>query len=337
MSYRVRRWKPGPHYREPVSSQPRATLAQLRTLLAVIDGGSFSEAALELDLSQSSVSHAIAELERSLGARLLDRGRHGARATELGRRIAAHARAMVASLEALEQEVQLEHGELTGRLRIASVRSAATLLLPPVIRAFRTNHPAVRFAVLDLEAEVGGIEAALTDGRADLGLLSLPTTGGLIEWELTRDEYLVLWPDEPRANAPGWAELAARPFIQCDVDCARRIGEHLDRHGLGIEPAYAVREDSVILSMVAHGLGVSVLPRLAVEPLPAGVRAYPLPVPLERRLGAAVAPARASSPLVQAFLAALRAGVPTGSGPAPALTGPSPASDGPARPAQPVR
>jgi DNA-binding transcriptional LysR family regulator len=85
-------------------------LHQLRALEAIATEGSFLAAAARLDLSQSSLSHAIASLEGELGARLLERGRYGARPTDAGRRVLPYARQILASLEAIQSETNSSAG-----------------------------------------------------------------------------------------------------------------------------------------------------------------------------------------------------------------------------------
>ena len=284
-------------------SKPRVTIGQLRALAAVVEHGSYSEAALETDQAQSTLSHAVAELERTLGARLLERGRHGAAPTALGSRVLEHARTALVAVEAIEQEVALERDGLVGTIRVMALRSIATHLLPPVLHRFRLEHPGVQFELFEEDR----IKEAARDGHADVCLTDLPASGDLLEFELARDEYVVLLPNEPgRTAPPTWDEIASRPFILCDSGCTRRVREHLAYHGQLFEPAYRIAEDGVIVSMVAQGLGVSVLPTLAVHPLPANVRGYPLPVPLERRLGIAVTRRKMTVPAVRAFVEALR-------------------------------
>lgn len=281
-------------------------LTQLRFLLEVIERGSYSEAALELGVSQSTISHAVQELEAALGARLLERGRHGAKPTMLGERVAVHARSVLASLEAMREEVALDRATLSGRLRIASVRSFATLTLPPILLGFRAAHPGVQFEMVDVESDPGGIEGGLLEGRADIGILARPEGDGLMSFELLRDDYLLVWPDDGRETPPGWPELDAQNVMICEGECARLLKRYFEASGRSFKPTINTRDDSVILSMVAHGMGVGLMPAISTHPLPAGVRAYPLPEPLERVIVASVTPSRYASPLVKAFMAALR-------------------------------
>src|SRR5580704_6688324 len=98
---------------------------QLRALEAIVSEGSFLAAAKRLDLSQSSLSHAIAALESELGARLLDRGRYGAKLTDTGRRVRPFALQILTSLESIRSETGRTTGLLTGRVRVGSIPSAA--------------------------------------------------------------------------------------------------------------------------------------------------------------------------------------------------------------------
>jgi DNA-binding transcriptional LysR family regulator len=281
-------------------------LTQLRFLLEVIERGSYSEAALELNVSQSTISHAVQELEGTLGARLLERGRHGAKPTALGERVALHARSVLASLEAMREEIALDRATLSGTLRVASVRSFATLTLPPILQAFRQTHPDVHIEMVDVESDPGGIEGGLLVGRADVGILARPDGDGLMSFELLRDDYLLIWPDDGRETPPDWSDIDAKSVMICDGECSRLLNRYFERSGRTFKPTINTRDDSVILSMVAHGLGVAMMPAISTHPLPAGVRAYPLPDPLERVLVAAVTPSRYNSPVVKAFMAALR-------------------------------
>ncbi len=281
-------------------------LTQLRFLLEVIERGSYSEAALELNVSQSTISHAVQELEAALGARLLERGRHGAKPTALGERVALHARSVIASLEAMREEVALDRAALTGTLRVASVRSFATLTLPPILHAFQQAHPGVHFEMVDVESHPGGIEGGLLEGRADIGILAQPDGDGLMSFELLRDDYLLVWPDDGRETPPGWSDIDTKSLMICDGECSRLLNRYFNGTGRTFKPTINTRDDSVILSMVAHGLGVAMMPAISTHPLPVGVRTYPLPEPLERVIVAAVTPARYTSPVVKAFIAVLR-------------------------------
>lgn len=286
------------------------TISQLRIFVAAVEAGSLTNAAAELDISQSAVSHALAELEGVLGMRLLKRGRRGSRPTPAGEKIANHARKVLQLVESIEQEAALEQGRVVGRVRIASFRSAATHLLPTLITLFRREHPGVTFTVQSLEGIHLGVEKAVLSGKADIGLASLPVSNELMSWEIAQDDWLALFPDDgvARPERLCWDDLKAHPFIMCNEGGAQLVRDYFSSWGVAIDEADRVDDDSVVLSMVAHGLGISMLPRLAVEPLVPGVKLHHLPEPFVRRIALIATPVAFSSPAVSTFILRLQDG-----------------------------
>jgi DNA-binding transcriptional LysR family regulator len=284
-------------------------LSQLRALVAIADHGNFSEAALHLTVSQSAISHAIATLEEELGIVLLSRGRHGATLTSVGERVLIHARQMLKLLEAIAKEANLTRGLQGGQVRIACFRSVASHVLPEIIARFRTRFPEIAVGILE-QKNTESVEQALREGRADIGFTYLPTSPELEAWELLRDEYVVLLP--PNVNLTGkvltWEHLAAYPMIMPPKSdqCRLLIRNHLTKLGQMVEPTYEVSEDSTIVGMVSQGLGATIMARLAAVPLPAEVRVFNLPDPLERIIGVAILANALHSPAVYAFLEMLK-------------------------------
>ncbi len=283
-------------------------ILHLQILLAVVEYGSFSEAALRLNTSQSSISRAIAALEEELGISLLSRGRFGARLTPVGERILVHARQILQSRQGIDHEINLEKSLGGGQVRIASFRSAATHLLPPLIAKFCQRFPSVEVTLT--EADPTGVELALREGRVDIGLMPLPRSSEELEaWEVARDEFVVLLPASVRAvpEQLTWQDLARFSFILYNyAECTSAVREHWATWGQSIKVAHEIKEDSTIVSMVAQGLGAAVLPRLAAIPIPHGVQVRSLPVPLERVIGAAILSSVLQSPAVFTFLDLLK-------------------------------
>jgi DNA-binding transcriptional LysR family regulator len=115
-------------------NQNRIKLSQLRTLVAVVEHGNLSEAALHLEISQSAVSHAIATLEEELGVSLLARGRNGAHLTPAGEGVIGYAQQVLQLLEKMVDEANSHKGIQGGQVRVAAFQSAAAhLYLQPQI------------------------------------------------------------------------------------------------------------------------------------------------------------------------------------------------------------
>ncbi|MEC4807368.1 MAG: LysR family transcriptional regulator [Jaaginema sp. PMC 1079.18] len=283
-------------------------LSQLRALATVAEQGNFGAAALVLGISQSAISHAIASLENELGVILLSRGRHGATLTPVGDRILAKVYPILQSLEELVQEADLAKGLQGGKVRIASFRSIATHVLPVAISKFHEKVPNGSVTVSELD-ELCDIEQALQRGQADIGFTHLPTSEEFDTWEVLKDEYIVvLPPNAPHRGQLTWQQLAQYPLIISSVgSCSRLIHDNLAQADCPQQVRYEMRGDSTILSMVMQGLGASILPHLAAEPLPPGSKVCRLPVPFYRIIGAAMHSEALHPPAVYAFWDVLKA------------------------------
>jgi len=286
----------------------RLKVSQLRALVAIADCGNFSEAALFLELSQSTISHAIAALETELGVVLLKRGRHGANLTPVGERVVVQARRALGVMTDIALEANRERGLQGGQVRIAAFRSVATHLLPTAIAQFRRLFPDISFSIIEEEG-TDEIEQALREGRVDIGFTIAPTGSEFELFEVLKDEYVVLLPPDEKLTtlALTWEQLAAYPLILSRTGCCAELTrKHLQRAPVELDVAYEVRRDSTMVSMVVQGLGAAILPRLAADPIPAGVQVCRLPEPLYRHIAAAMLSEGLQGPAAFAFLDALR-------------------------------
>ena len=262
-------------------------LSYLHTLIVVADAGSFSEAALRLQLSQSSVSYAIATLEDELGVTLLSRGRQGAALTPVGEQVVSRARRITHLLDDVVKQANLAKGLEGGYVRVSAFRSAASHLLPEVIAEFCRRYPAISVRIAEYD-DCPEAEEDLRRGRVDLAITYLPPSSDLETWELVQDDFVVLFPPDfqPQSNAINWADLTTYPLVMAPEGdwCDALVYKHCAQHGVTLIPKYHVRSDATIVSMVAKGLGATISPRLAVTPAPEGVHVYGLPVPLIRNI-----------------------------------------------------
>jgi len=292
---------------DPGGWQP--SLAQLRALVAVAQTGSFSRAAAALGVTQSGLSHAVASLEAGLGCLLLTRTRQGATVTPAGDRVVRRALEILALVETLPTEAA-GRSEATGTVRLACFRSVATHLLPVMLHRLSVEHPGVRIEVDDGCLEREDVERAVLSGAADLGIAQLPTHERLQVWPLASDAYVLAVPQglTPPAT-PAWEALADLPFIGLHCSGAIGVAQACAQAGFRHQPAMQLREDTSILALVARGAGFSILPRLAVEPVPAGVALWPLGLEQHRELGIVTLPGVGRRPAVRAVRQLLRATV----------------------------
>ena len=279
----------------------------LEVLSAVAEQGTFSDAAVQLEVSQSAVSRAIAALETELGVPLLSRGRFGAKLTPVGEKVIAYAYQILALTEQIEYTVNLEKGLYHSRLRIASFRSAATHLLPVSIARFRKQFPHVEITLAELDP--AGVEQSLREGQTDIGLIPLPRSEEFRTVEIAQDEYVVLLPkiEKIPPKTLTWDDLAGQSFILFNyAECTSAVRDHWAKWKQPFKVAYVIKEDSTIVSMVAQGLGAAILPRLAALPIPEGVYVRSLPIRLNRVIGAATLATTPLAPAAQAFLKILK-------------------------------
>ncbi|NJL40334.1 MAG: LysR family transcriptional regulator [Leptolyngbyaceae cyanobacterium SM1_4_3] len=301
-------------------SNPKSlfTLAQLRVLIAVAKHQNFSEAASQLQMSQSSVSSAIATLETELGVILFARGRHGASLTPVGEQVLAHAEQMVQLQKEIYKTVNLAKTLQGGKVRVTSFRSITTHFLSGVIAQFRQQFPQISVSILE-QADNQHIVNALRKGQADIGIVDRPLDDQFDTWELLRDEYVVLLPSsfQVKGSALSWDNLSSYPFVmfsegnQHDEEifahCDEEVLAHCAAFNTSLQVAYWAQADSSIVSMVAQGLGATIIPRLAAEPIPNNIQVFSLPQPLFRSIRAAVLADALFPPSVFAFWEMLKA------------------------------
>ncbi|MEO0517242.1 MAG: LysR family transcriptional regulator [Cyanobacteria bacterium P01_A01_bin.116] len=289
--------------------QNQIKLSQLKIVVAVAEQKTFGEAALVLGISQSAVSHAIASLEDALGVILFSRGRHGATLTPVGANILPHAKAAVDSVSAISKEAAIGKGVERGKVRIAAFRSVAAHVLPEGLKRLHEKFPGI-VANLTEHDNDQQVEQALKEGRADIGIIILPASKGLTAWELLKDEYVVLLPPETQLEGDEltWAALVKQPLLMPPVDyiMMRPVYSHINGLGYRLNVVNEVETDAATVSLVAQGLGGTILPRLAALPIPDAVQVYALPVPLERPIGVAVLTDSLQSPAVYALLDILK-------------------------------
>ena len=263
--------------------------SQLVALVAVAEQGSFSAAALQLGLAQSTVSHAIATLETDLGVVLLLRGRSGAVLTPIGVHICQQAKDVLSRLDDIRQTAQQAKDLQTGRVRVASVRTVATHILPDIIAKFCQQHPALTVEISECD-RYDEVEDALREGNAEVGFTLFPTSDEFQSWELFHDDFVALLPPGKDEGPLTWEQLISysRAANKRSTYHNNLVESHLARFGYHLPIDYAVREDSTLMGLVTKGLGAAVLSRLEAKPIPPGVRVKGLPEPLQRTMGVAI-------------------------------------------------
>ena len=283
-------------------------LSQLRALVAIAATQNFSEAALELNLSQSTISHSIAALESELGVVLLNRGRHGASLTPVGDAICAKARQMLQNLDDIGQLASQARGVEGGQIRIAAFRSMASNVLPGAIASLHATYPNIQVTIIEMD-EVRELQQALVEGKADISVAELLPEEDFEMLPIISDPCIGLAPrNYPIDTAQlTWEHLYEYPLIMSvHASCTNRIHRALKQVVPPIEVDYRVRTDSTIVGMVTQGLGIGLMHQLSAHPIPENVRVMQLPFQIFRPLGASWLKDGLLSPAVYALLDVLK-------------------------------
>lgn len=258
-------------------------LGQLRAFVSVIDTGGFSAAAGALDRTQSAISHAVASLEEELASPLLHRGRDGTLPTQLGDRILPHARSALRHIEGIADEARSARSLRHGRLRIGGFPTACQLL-PGFVAALRRAHPGID--VVLWEGTDDEVHSWLEQSMVDLGVRARLNPPESDEILLATDRMLVLVdPQHPLAGQPSLtpADLSEDWMLVSDGGCEPLLAQLHQTAGIRFHIGQRVREMTTLLAMVREGLGITVIPELALTD-PHGLVAIPLQPDTPRNL-----------------------------------------------------
>lgn len=248
------------------------TLRQLQYLKLLAEHGSFSRAAESAHVTQPTLSAGVAELEKILGAPVVDRNRAGVILTSVGEEAVARASEILAQAEDLVQAARSAGQPLSGRFRLGVIPTIAPFLLPRALPAVRLKFPSLRLFLR--EDLTGKLIASLKSGSLDAALIALPyDLQGLDHARVFTDPFYAVAP----ANHPIALQQTVAPeclegmdlILLEDGHCLR---DHalsacgLDQvRGTNPEGGFAATSLHTLVQMVGSGLGVSLLPGVAVD------------------------------------------------------------------------
>lgn len=271
-------------------------IRHLAALEAIANTHSFSQAAALLGYAQSAVSQQIATLERAVGHRLVERpgGPRPVSLTEAGEVLLRHAVHITARLGAAKADLDSLAAGDSGVLRVGTFQSASARLLPPTLLGFRREFPLIGVELRN-ELPGAGLGDLVRSGQVDLSFMDLADLSDpLGAIELIVDPYVVMVPPDSPLVAAGAVEIGALDgarFVASTTDdaCTVRVASLFDKSR--VQPHVVFRSDDNITAqrMVASGLGMAVVPLLAVEFDVADACVAVLPLitatPMMRRIG----------------------------------------------------
>lgn len=278
-------------------------ISQLDLLVALVETGSFSEAADRVGLTQSAVSHGLAKLETELQVTLVARGRRGLSLTGAGQEVLTHAREALAALEAIRQAAAAARGVPVGRIRFGAAYPVAARLLSGILGDFQRQYPEIDLILFEGTGQE--VEEWVAGSVVDIGIVRHPTPD--IESRLlVEDEICAVFPAEHRlrhAVRVDAAGLACEPLIvprsghPLVVEALQEIGQG----NAQLWFKYTVSDLRTIFLMVRDGLGVTLMPRSTLPDDLDGLLTLPLSPAMPFRVGLGVRSWEAASPIAKLF------------------------------------
>jgi LysR family hydrogen peroxide-inducible transcriptional activator len=283
---------------------------QLRYFCAVAETNSFSRAALQTHVSQPSLSQQILKLEGELGARLFDRLGRSVRLTEIGRTFLPRARAVLRELEAAKGDVDERKDSVGGSISIGVIPTIAPYLLPRHLTSFTRQFPQARLAVVEEITPI--LMERLRASSVDIAILALPIRGNEFEiFPLLTENLFAALPKQhklARHDSLSLKDLRTEPFLLLrDGHCFRDTAiAACDRARLNPQIIFESGQFSSILGMVGSGMGVSIVPEMAIDKRQACRYVRIADREATRTIGAVVLRGRSLTRVHLAFLSRLR-------------------------------
>ena len=246
-------------------------LKQLEYFVRVAELGSFTKAAIALDIAQPALSRQVRLLEVELRQNLLTRNGRGALPTEAGKLLLAHGRGILHQVERAREELGRVRGALAGRVAVGLPSSLARVLTVPLTRAFRAEMPDATLSIS--EGLSVAMQESLVNGRLDIAVLYNTQPGSEVDISPLLEEDLLLVQarppgllEDPAAGPVTLKDVAQLPLVIPSRPNAIRMHVESEMANLGCRLKIALEIDGVsaILDLVADGAGSAVLSRNAV-------------------------------------------------------------------------
>ena len=250
------------------------TLSQLEYIVAVGTYGNFSEAATHCFVTQPTLSMQIQKLEEELGILIFNRGKHPVEATEIGEKVIRQARIILQEKNELQEVIEKETGDFSGRLRIGVIPTVSPYLLPMVLKSFTEKYPVVELVIN--EALTTEIVNSLNKDKVDVGILALPLNKpGIIEETLYREPFIAYIPkthklykkDSITIDDIDVEELLLLEEGHCFRDQALKICKSSERDLCNKSSKVLFESGNLdtLKKLVENNFGITLLPYLAIQ------------------------------------------------------------------------
>ena len=241
----------------------------VQAFIAIAEQGGFGRAAESLHITQTALSRRVQNLEAFLGVKLVERTTRSVTLTAIGRDFLPQARRLLTDLASALVEIRESGKALRGDVTIACVPTVGVQYLPDIVRQYAALHPANRLRILDHSSS--GVAAAVLRREAEFGINMQGTPHPeLSSLPLLKDRLVLVCRDDhplARKRTLAWKALEPYPVILPGHESGNRphLDLALERHKVKLQAFYEVQRSSTAVGMVAKGVGVAVVPALAVQ------------------------------------------------------------------------
>lgn len=247
---------------------------------------SFTKAADELGLTQSAVSHAISSLEKEFGFALVHRSRNGVKLTEEGKTMLISMRRVLLADELLHQEAANILGVTKGTVRIGTISSISTKWMPNMIHVMENSYPGIKIELR--EGDYYEIEQWLINGEVDCGFLNRTNSKKFTFMPLKKDPLLCIVSKNStlyHSEKIDIHSLEGEPIIMPSYKGPNDVSMLFEQFNVKPTIRFQLFDEKGIVSMVAHDLGISILPELSITQVPNNVRIIPFEQDSYRTIG----------------------------------------------------
>jgi Transcriptional regulator len=241
----------------------------VQAFIAVADQGTFNRAAQSLHITQAALSRRVQNLEGFLGVKLIERTTRSVSLTRVGEDFLPQARRLLTDLASALLEIRDSGRAFRGDVTIACVPTVGVHYLPRVVQEYAALHPQNRLRILDHSSS--GVAAAVLRREAEFGInMQAAQHPELTTVPLLKDRLVLVCRDDhpvARKRRITWKELERHAVILPGSESGNRaeLDMALERHRVTLQAFYEVQRSSTAVGMVSKGLGVAVVPALAVQ------------------------------------------------------------------------
>ncbi len=268
------------------------TLTQLNILKTLVESQSFTKTAEALYITQSAVSHSVASLENELEIKLVKSDKKTVSLTEAGEKVYSHAKDILTGIDRLKEDISALKNLQTGSLKIGCFQSVSIRILPGILKEFKRKYPGIEVSWFE------GTDIEVTDwllkGAVDLGFVVLPVEG-LAYVELLEDKIFAVFNEKHPLccrKSIDIKELAREPLLILTFkgsSCGMLVTSNLMNSVKKAEEIKKIESRNIgtIIEMVREGVGVAVIPNLAIPLNYSGICSIPIKPEIKRKIALA--------------------------------------------------